>query len=527
MHQLFVPRRTLVWLLSYLMLPAACGWTQEQTPKALRAPVIEVLDSYCKLQIPATAGVQVGCQGTLHRVAGGGQPIAEVVVTAVEKEYAVGKVTGGEPQQGDYAVLMLAAAAVQTAAAPGATPTNEAQPSAEPQPIDRLDEALDGRIDIEPQKGKPLRNVKLLRVIRDNETGEPKLIRVEQLDRKQWTIGVPSIARVVYRAKIIYGAPRTAEDSAAGESSPDDQPKTRRQLLAEIRAKEAAEARRKWLARLEVRGVEPWAELTAEQHVDATDELKALVKQIQGPFPEMQLHETEHFLFCTNIPPQQVGPYVLSLDAMHELLTKMYRIGPEERVWRGKALVVAFLHQQQFVMFEQQFMQHNPGPGVYGLCHQKSNGEVIMACYRGDRAADFGHMLVHETSHGFIHRYRTALRLPTWVNEGMAEWIGQALVPTSTAVRNSQQTAHLMMKQSRSMGGLMSAPAGIDAWQYGVASSLTDFLIRNNKQAYVLFIEGMKEGMDWKESLQHSYKCTPEQLVAAYGQALGVPGLQP
>jgi hypothetical protein len=77
------------------------------------------------------------------------------------------------------------------------------------------------------------------------------------------------------------------------------------------------------------------------------------------------------------------------------------------------------------------------------------------------------------------------------------------------------------------MGGLLAAQGGIDTWQYGVASSLNNFMIRANQKAYVAFIEGMKEGLDWQESLQQSYHTTPAQLVAAYGQAIGVPGLRP
>ena len=52
-------------------------------------------------------------------------------------------------------------------------------------------------------------------------------------------------------------------------------------------------------------------------------------------------------------------------------------------------------------------------------------------------------------------------------------------------------------------------------------------MIRTNRKAYVQFIEGMKEGMTWEESLQASYGSSPEQLVAAYGQAIGVPDLRP
>jgi len=38
--------------------------------------------------------------------------------------------------------------------------------------------------------------------------------------------------------------------------------------------------------------------------------------EVVSLFSGSQLHETQHFLFVSNIPPQQVAPYVASLDRM-------------------------------------------------------------------------------------------------------------------------------------------------------------------------------------------------------------------
>ncbi|HEV3415714.1 MAG TPA: hypothetical protein VG056_02840, partial [Pirellulales bacterium] len=62
---------------------------------------------------------------------------------------------------------------------------------------------------------------------------------------------------------------------------------------------------------------------------------------------------------------------------------------------------------------------------------------------------------------------------------------------------------------------------------YGIASSLTTFMVRADQKKYVAFINGIKEGKTWQESLKDSYNATPEQLVTEYGRAIGIPGLQP
>jgi hypothetical protein len=154
-------------------------------------------------------------------------------------------------------------------------------------------------------------------------------------------------------------------------------------------------------------------------------------------------------------------------------------------------------------------------------------GDVSIACFRGQDPHDFGQMLVHETSHGFIHRYKTKARLPSWVNEGMAELIGAEMVPRSEAVKRKEIVALAMLKQQRSLGGNFFTTESLEGWQYGAASSLNRFLLNADRKSYVRFIEGLKEGLDWPDALQQAYGGTPEQLVTQYGQRIGVPDLRP
>jgi hypothetical protein len=48
-------------------------------------------------------------------------------------------------------------------------------------------------------------------------------------------------------------------------------------------------------------------------------------------------------------------------------------------------------------------------------------------------------------------------------------------------------------------------------------------MIEQNKKGYVAFINGMKEGLTWDESLKTRFKAPREKLVAAFGKAIGVP----
>ena len=108
----------------------------------------------------------------------------------------------------------------------------------------------------------------------------------------------------------------------------------------------------------------------------------------------------------------------------------------------------------------------------------------------------------------------------------MAELIGAEMVPASTAVKNREYRAIQQLAQRGSMGGMLEAER-IEAWQYGVASNLNRFLLQNNRESYVRFIEALKDGQKWDEALRGAYRSSPEELLAEYGRWVNVANLRP
>lgn len=298
---------------------------------------------------------------------------------------------------------------------------------------------------------------------------------------------------------------------------------------AQLRGRRAREAYEKQLAevheRMADRGVSPWPTLDAAAHDAEVADLEAFVAQVREAFPTLQVAETHEFIVASDIPPAQMAPYVASLDSMHDFLCDLYAIPRGEPVWKGKCLVVAFLREADFAAFEGRFMKVDP-QGAHGLCHQRSDGRVIMACHRGNDDAAFAHMLVHETSHGFNHRWLSPQRLPNWLNEGIAEWVGTQVVPRSDQVPRKEAQAIEFLRTQGTLGPDFFDAANIQPVQYGMASSLVKFLVSRDRRRFARFVQAIKEGVPVEESLQDAFGASLDELVAAYGKAVGAPGLR-
>ncbi|MFM8496364.1 MAG: hypothetical protein ACKOEM_12685 [Planctomycetia bacterium] len=302
---------------------------------------------------------------------------------------------------------------------------------------------------------------------------------------------------------------------------------------AQSRGRRAREVYEKQLQasaqRMQDRGVEPWPLLSAAQHAEQVEALEAFVADAKAAFPALETAETHEFIVATDIPAGQIAPYLANLDAMHDFLCDLYAIPRGEPVWLGKCLVIAFLREEDFHAFEGRFFEIVPR-GVHGLCHQRSDGRVIMACHRGADASAFGHMLVHETSHGFNHRWMSPVRLPNWLNEGIAEWVGTQVVPACRQVPLKEARALELMRTRRSLGEGFFDPgpdAHIQPDQYGIASSLVRFMVARDRKKFAAFVQGIKEGLDVETSLKESFRASLADLVQAYGKAIGVPDLAP
>ena len=300
---------------------------------------------------------------------------------------------------------------------------------------------------------------------------------------------------------------------------------------AQARGRRAREAYEKQLraseARMRERGVEPWPVLSAAEHAEQLTALEAFVADAKAAFPALETSRTHEFLVATDIPSGQIAPCLANLDAMHDFLCDLYAIPRGEPVWRGKCLVFAFAREEDFLAFEGRFFDVAPR-GVHGLCHQRSDGRVIMACHRGDDASAFGHMLVHETSHGFNHRWISPERLPNWLNEGIAEWVGTQVVPACRQVPVKEARALDLMRTRRSVGEGFFDPGPdvhIHPDQYGIASSLVRFMVARDRKKFAAFVHGIKEGLDVETSLQESFRASLDDLIGAYGKAVGVPDL--
>lgn len=268
-----------------------------------------------------------------------------------------------------------------------------------------------------------------------------------------------------------------------------------------------------------------WPELTDEQQAQAVEKLKGISERAQKQLNRpCQLYETKYFLFYTDLNAREANNWSGLLDRMYARLCETFGVAKGKNIWAGKALVFVFSRKDDYMNFESEVAKVD-AKGTDGMCHSASNGDVMIAFFRQADELRFAHVLVHESVHGFVHRYRSHVFVPSWANEGLAEVIATDLVP-QRGLRNTIKTeAREGLQQHRnSMSGFFTAEH-IEGWQYPVAQSLCEFMITAGKKNYVDFINGIKDGMKWDEALDEKFHAPVDRLVSVFGQTLGIKNL--
>ena len=266
-----------------------------------------------------------------------------------------------------------------------------------------------------------------------------------------------------------------------------------------------------------------WKHLTVEQEEVFLKKQAEFIADAKAKLPNVPFRqvETKYFSFVTDLTSAEADGYIVYLDAMYAELCKAFGLPTEKNIWAGKCVVFAFRNKQTYLAFETEVMRVNPATiaSTQGLCHQNSNGTVIFAGYKGDNNF-FGHVLVHETSHGFVHRYLSTARAPSWLNEGMADWLAEKVVK-GRQIKARQRASAAQVKARGDWGDVLNIER-ITGDQYGICSVLVEILVAKDsgKGRFKEFIDAIKEGQSAQEALKEHFGMTYAELKGIYGQTI-------
>jgi hypothetical protein len=266
-------------------------------------------------------------------------------------------------------------------------------------------------------------------------------------------------------------------------------------------------------------GAAPWPTLSEREHEQALDAVKIEAAEIlrSAGLSLIQL-ETPDFVVYSDLERLDAARWAVALDGIARRLKVMFGLGEIERVFWGKAVVFLFREQDRFALMEADAFGQLVPRKAMAICHPRGE-RVFISAYRVDDDEALLGALVHHTVHGFMHRYRSAMRLPPWANEGVAEYVAALTLPEASRTLERRRDALAFIRGGGDLAGLLAARYEDESWPErdeqaeAVGALLVELMITEKPRRFVAWVDAVKADTDWREALAGDFGTLPRQFL--------------
>ena len=237
--------------------------------------------------------------------------------------------------------------------------------------------------------------------------------------------------------------------------------------------------------------------------------------------------ETDHFVIYTTWKKADHKALGRVCEKLYERLCKEFDIPADAMIWSSKLPVFVFWTEREFGLFVEHGLTF-PGRSrmlqAGGFCYTSMGATYVVLnevkdVGRSKKEAQmwFYEVLVHETTHAFNARYLSDIRLPTWFNEGIAEFMAADLVPGCRADKYWRKATRYVRERHINVSDNFERFQG--GGHYFVVQSLVRFMAHKKKSEFIAFYKLLKEGKDQETALLEAYGWDLDDLLEKWERA--------
>lgn len=268
-----------------------------------------------------------------------------------------------------------------------------------------------------------------------------------------------------------------------------------------------------------VRGRFNWPVATPAELAQQTAEVKEHCERyLERSGFKIPLIETENFLMYSDLQPFDVRRWSRELDKLYDTMQEVLEIERGSKIFHGKCAIFIFKERVDFIAFEHRAFEYDASRAG-GLCHMRGPMTFVVF-YKSAEDARFQSVLVHETTHAFMYRYRSPYPLPTWANEGLADYIAGHLTPRSLEPQEHWQHARNFIMRGGDPLAIMAQTYTAGTWpnedSYPISHMIVRFMLKHKPRAFKQWIDDIKAGVPWELSMAERFGVTKERLAQGF-----------
>ena len=225
-------------------------------------------------------------------------------------------------------------------------------------------------------------------------------------------------------------------------------------------------------------------------------------------FKEVQ---TAHFIVFTDWDPREYEFLKKNVELAYGAVSRQFDIPVKENVFVGKLPVFMFARQRDFMKFANESDELAAAPQLLGYYAGHGDGSGHMAMWKPAQVIpgaegktpeeQWAYTLTHEFTHAFVDRYKSNRHIPRWLNEGLAEVIAQTQFPQP----GRRIFAREMAGEGVEIGMIFDDDQMPGGQMYPVMQTMVEMLIQQDRKAFILFFDAIKDGEKPEAALKRIY----------------------
>lgn len=238
---------------------------------------------------------------------------------------------------------------------------------------------------------------------------------------------------------------------------------------------------------------------------------------VKKTFGSLKNQKTENFYINYTTPTPE--NYPKTLESLVGLFKNIMSIKPAERVFNGRLEIYLWEKRADFLKFSAEFEGFDASnAGGYFTVTKMGWPRVNMPLenHAGGKESGLARNLIvlfHEGTHAMFSQYLTDTHLPTWINEGLADYFAFSILDQyypKIADDDGSKKRHVQFLKRKIKDGSLrgfrqlfhqqGTAGGADYEAYALSWCLTCILLKNYKSQTVNFIKKVKMSSELSET---------------------------
>ena len=262
----------------------------------------------------------------------------------------------------------------------------------------------------------------------------------------------------------------------------------------------------------------PWPILTAVDQRGALANVRQASEKIARE-AELNLKpiETARLLIYHEIDAKTATDWSVRMEQLLTTFCTTFNLAADHNPFWGKAVVFIFADHDQFRLTQASSLNQLVPLKTLSLTAYDGPRVFISLVNQANRF-EFEDRVRQEITRAFLHRYRAPRRLPAWMNDGMAMYIGSLVYEEYRLPADLREQGLRLVRSGVNVRELLAKSWADADWPgpnnegHAVALLAAGYLLEHHRPAVFAWINAIKDGQPWNEAMEEHFRLTPAQF---------------